>query len=58
MSYILSEPFIYDDDETYVAVNYDWSNLEERIDYVLNNFVELREHLVQNMRKKYIFERL
>jgi hypothetical protein len=53
MSHIASEPFIYDDDETYIAVNYDWSNLEEKIDYVLSDYDNIRERLVQNMRKKY-----
>ncbi len=53
MSYILSEPFIYDDDETYIAVNYDWSDLEEKIDYVLSDYNNIRERLVQNMRKRF-----
>jgi hypothetical protein len=53
MSYISSEPFIYEDDETYVAVNYDWSNLEEKIDYVLSDYEGIRERLVQNMRRMY-----
>ena len=53
MSYIDSKPFIYEDDETYIAVNYDWSNLEEKIDYVLSDYNNIRERLVQNMRKKY-----
>ena len=53
VSYILSEPFIYEDDETYIAVNYDWSNLEEKIDYVLSDYKNIRERLVENMRKKY-----
>jgi len=53
MSYINSKPFIYEDDETYIAVNYDWSNLEEKIDYVLSDYDNIREKLVQNMRKKY-----
>ena len=56
MSHIDSKPFIYEDDVTYIAVNYDWSNLEERIDYVLNNFDELREHIVQNMKERYMKE--
>jgi glycosyltransferase involved in cell wall biosynthesis len=53
MSYISSEPFIYEDNETYIAVNYDWSNLGEKIDYVLSDYDNIRERLVQNMRKKY-----
>ena len=56
VSYIYSKPFIYEDNETYISVNYDWSNLEEKIDYILSNFNELRENLVQNMRKKYVEE--
>ena len=53
MSYIDSKPFIYEDDETYIAVNYDWSNLEEKIDYVLSDYNNIRERLVQNMRKSF-----
>ena len=54
MSYIKSKPFIYEDGETYIACKYDWSDLEEKIDYVLDNYIELREYLVQNMRKRYL----
>ena len=53
MSYISSEPFIYEDDETYIAVDYDWSNLEEKIDYVLSDYNTIRERLVQNMRNQF-----
>jgi hypothetical protein len=53
MSYINSEPFIYDDNETYIAVNYDWSNLEEKIDYVLSDYQNIRDRLVQNFRKNF-----
>ena len=54
MSYILSKPFIYEDDETYIAVNYDWSNLEEKIDYVLSDYNNIRNRLVYNFRKSFI----
>jgi len=54
MSYISSKPFIYDDDETYVSVNHDWLNLEERVDYVLSDYDNVRERLVENMKKRYI----
>ena len=53
MSHISSEPFIYEDDVTYISVNYDWSNLEEKIDYVLSDYDNIRERLVTNMRKQY-----
>ena len=54
VSYILSDPFIYEDDETYIAVKYDWSNLEEKIDYVLSDYNNIRERLVENMRQQYM----
>lgn len=53
MSYISSEPFIYKDNKTYIAVKYDWSNLEEKIDYILSDYENIRENLVYNMRKEY-----
>jgi len=53
MSYISSEPFVYEDDETYIAVNYDWSNLEEKIDYVLSDYDNIRERIVTNMRNQF-----
>ena len=56
LSYIDTKPFIFEDNETYIAVKYDWSNLEEKIDYVLDNYNEVRQKLVWNMRKKYTEE--
>jgi len=53
LSYIDTKPFIFEDNETYIAVNYDWSNLEEKIDYVLSNYKEVRQKLVWNMRNRY-----
>ena len=53
ISYIESKPFIYEDNETYIAVNYDWSNLEEKIDYILSDYNNIRERLVENMRKQF-----
>mgnify|MGYP003135083670 FL=1 len=53
LSYINSKPFIFEDNETYIAVNYDWSNLEEKIDYVLSDYKNIRDRLVWNMREKY-----
>ena len=54
MSYIDSKPFIYEDNETYIACKYDWSDLEEKIDYVLSNFKELNEKLVSNCRTYFV----
>ena len=53
MSYINSKPFLYEDGETYIAVKYDWSDLEEKIDYVLSNYNEIQPKLVENMRNRF-----
>ena len=54
MSYIETTPFIYEDGETYIACNYDWSDVEEKIDYVLSNYNELQSHITENMRRKFV----
>tara|TARA_Y100000310_G_C20585674_1_gene765286 strand:+ start:287 stop:1303 length:1017 start_codon:yes stop_codon:yes gene_type:complete len=56
MSFIDSKPFIYEDGETYVACKYDWSDLNEKIDYVLTNYKELQPMFVENMRKRFTEE--
>jgi hypothetical protein len=56
MSYIDSKPFVYEDGETYIACKYDWSDAEEKIDYVLSNYKELQPYLVENMRKRFLEE--
>ena len=54
LDFISTKPNIYVDNDTYLAVNYDWSNLKEKIDYALSNFKELQSKFVENMRKKFI----
>ena len=54
LDFISTKPNIYVDNDTYLAVNYDWSNIEEKIDYALSNFKELQLKFVENMRKKFI----
>ena len=53
VSYIDSKPFLYEDKETYIACKYDWSDLEEKIDYVLSDYDNIRNRLVENMRKEF-----
>ena len=53
-SNITTSPNIFVEGETYIGCNHDWSNLEERIDYVLNNFNELNEKIIYNTRNMYI----
>ena len=46
-------PNIYEDGKTYIGCKYDWSDLEEKIDYVLSNFDELNVEINENIRKKF-----
>ena len=47
-------PNIYEDDETYIAVNYDWSDLNEKIDYVLSDFNNLNQKINTNIRNMFL----
>ena len=38
------------------VVNYDWANLEEKIDYILSDYDNIRDRLVQNFRKRFVEE--
>ena len=49
-------PNLMIDDETFISCKYDWSDLEEKIDYVLSDYDNIRNRLVSNMRKKYTEE--
>ena len=53
MSYVDTKPNIYVDGETYVSVNYDWSNLTEKIDEILDDYENKREKYVSNMKTKF-----
>ena len=53
MSYVNTIPNIYVDGETYISCKLDWSDLEEKIEYVIDNFDDLNEKLVTNIRKLY-----
>ena len=53
MSHLDSYPFIYQDNETYIACRYDWSDVEEKIEHILSNYKELQPYLVENMRRAY-----
>ena len=46
-------PNIYEDGKTYIGCKYDWSDLEEKIDYVLSNFNELNEKINLEIRKQF-----
>jgi len=46
-------PNLMIDDETFISCKYDWSDLEEKLDYIYSNFNEVNEKIVHNIRKKY-----
>ena len=56
MSMVNTIPNIYESNDTYLSVNYDWSNLNETIDYVLSNFDSLNERINTNIREKFLKE--
>lgn len=43
-------PNIMVDDKTFISCKYDWSDLEEKIDYILSNFKYINEKLNHNIR--------
>ena len=53
MSWVNTTPNIYVDGETYISCKLDWSDLEEKIEYTIDNFNELNEKLIINIRKLY-----
>jgi hypothetical protein len=46
-------PNFYVDGETYFSVNPDWSDLNEKVDYILSNFNEINEKVNYKMRERY-----
>ena len=56
MSMVNTIPNIYESNDTYLSVNYDWSNLNETVDYVLSNFDTLNERINHNIREKFLKE--
>ena len=42
------------DDETFIPCKYDWSDLEEKIDYILTNFNELNQTINHNIRSLFL----
>ena len=47
-------PNIYEAGETYIDVKYDWSDLEEKIDYVLSDFNAINERINTNIRERFM----
>ena len=45
---------MYVEDETYIACEQDFSDLDHKVEYVLSNFDELQTYLTENFRKRLI----
>ena len=54
MDWIDTTPNMYVENETYIACEHDFSDLEEKVDYVLSNFDRLQKYLTENFRKRLI----
>jgi hypothetical protein len=54
IDWINTNPNMYVENETYIACKEDFSDLEEKVDYVLSNYKELQSFLTENARKKLI----
>ena len=55
-SRIISKPDVYVENETYIPCKLDFSDLNDKIQYVLDNFNELNEKINTNFRNKFIKE--
>lgn len=53
MSHIDTKPNVYVDGETYIACKHDFSDLEEKITNILDNY-ENYSYIIENARKKYL----
>ncbi len=54
MDWIDTTPNMYVDGETYISCKPDYSDLDEKVDYVLSNFNELQPYLIENFRKRLV----
>lgn len=54
MSHVDTYPNIYVEDETYIPCKHDYSDLEQKIEYAVENFEELQHKFVNNLKNRYI----
>lgn len=53
-SNIVTAPDMFEEGETYIGCKLDWSDLEEKIEYILDNFSEVNDKLTTNIRNKFV----
>lgn len=56
MSYLEMIPNVYVPNDTYVACKQDFSDINEKIEYVLSDYVNLQKFYTENLRKRFIDE--
>jgi len=56
MSHLEMLPNVYEPNETYVSCKHDFSDINEKIDYILSDYTNLQKFYTENFRKKYIEE--
>jgi len=54
IDWVDTKPNMYVEDETYIACEQDFSDLDDKVEYVLSNFDELQTYLTENFRKRLI----
>ena len=54
IDWVDTKPNMYVEDETYIACEQDFSDLDHKVEYVLSNFDELQTYLTENFRKRLI----
>ncbi len=54
MSHINTIPNPYINKETYLSIDWDWNNLEEQIEYALDDYSTKQKTFVEQLRQKYI----
>lgn len=53
MSYIDSAPMWYEENKTYIPCEHDFSDLEQKIDYILTNYKSIQEQITEYARSKF-----
>ena len=56
MSHLEMIPDVYVPNQTYVSCKHDFSDINEKIDYVLSDYTNLQKFYTENLKKKYIEE--
>lgn len=56
MSHLETKPDIYIPNETYIPCKHDFSDINEKIEYILSDYNNIQTRLIENFRRKFIEE--